>query len=103
LTQCPIDVVVDTLAEGAAVIGRAADRVSGARTVLTGVSGDASAFGGELPQGPFSEMCAAAEQAVEELASTTAQLAHAVGAASVGYLTTDEGVIPIASLKGFAP
>lgn len=100
---CPIDVTVDTLAEGASAIAAAADQVSGAGSVLAGVSGDASAFGGEVPQGAFSDMCAAAEHAVEDLASTTAQLANAVGAAAVGYLTTDEGVIPMAALAGFKP
>jgi len=48
-------------------------------------------------------MCVEAERAVGELGQTVDELSRNVAMAALGYLTTDQGVIPISALPGFRP
>ena len=60
------------------------------------------AFGSEPIGDAFAVMCGNAQQAMEELAQTVGMLSRNVAAAGVGYLVTDQGIVPIAAIPGHA-
>lgn len=91
------------LAIAASAIGQANGSAQDAKSQVESARGHAGAFGGEPFGAAFLEMCSMASTAVDQYVSTADQLAHNTAAASVGYLTTDQGVVPIDRLPGFKP
>ena len=89
------------LAAAAMTISTTAASVSSARSAAASASGQAGAFGGEPIGGAFSAMCSRAQQATGELEQTMRSLSGNVAAAAVGYLVTDQGIVPTSALPGF--
>jgi hypothetical protein len=89
-----LEVNSDSLAGSAALIGNVGENLWVAHASMTAVEAAADAFGGELPGAAFAGVCALGRDALEQIGDTTRQLAQTVAAASVGYVTTDAGVIP---------
>lgn len=48
-------------------------------------------------------MCARAQTAMQEIEATIHDLAGNVAAAAVGYIVTDQGVVPVKDLFGAKP
>ena len=89
------------LAAAALTISVNADSVSAAKSAAQSASGAAGSFGGEPIGGAFSDMCVRAQDAMNTLQTTMESLSRNVAAASVGYLVTDQGVVPTKMLPGF--
>lgn len=83
------------LAAAALIIEAGARSAGDARSAAASAAGQAGAFGGEPIGGAYGAMCARAQAAVQELETTMHALSANVAAAAVGYLVTDQGVIPI--------
>ena len=89
------------LAAAALTISTNAGSVSDATTAAQSASAAAGAFGGEPIGAAFLDMCSRAQTATQALQTTMESLSHNVAAASVGYLVTDQGVVPTKALPGF--
>jgi hypothetical protein len=89
------------LAAAALAISANAYRVGDAKTAAQSASGAAGSFGGEPIGGAFIDMCTRAQDAMDALQTTMDSLSRNVAAASVGYLVTDQGVVPTKMLPGF--
>lgn len=93
-----IQVQTPELAVAAAVIGKLGSDFDAARSAISAAQGEGGAFGDEPIAGAFESMCSRALQATGEFDQTLSSLSRNVGAASMGYVTTDEGVIPVKTL-----
>jgi uncharacterized protein YukE len=93
-----IQVQTPELAVAAAAIARLSSEIDEARSAITSAQGQAGAFGGEAIGAAFESMCGAAASATAQYGDTLSQLSQNVGRASMGYVTTDEGVIPVGVL-----
>jgi hypothetical protein len=91
------------LAAAALTIQATAGSVNEARTQAASAAGQAGGFGSEPIAGAFSAMCTRAQMATQELEDTMNSLSRNVAAASVGYLVTDQGIVPTHDLLGFRP
>jgi hypothetical protein len=91
------------LAAAALAIGANANSVGDANSAAQSASGAAGAFGGEPIGSAFMDMCSRAQTATQALHTTMQELSHNVAAASVGYLVTDQGIVPTKALPGFKP
>jgi hypothetical protein len=91
------------LAAAAVAIGATGGSASSAHQAAASAAAQAGAFGGEPITGAFLSMCSRAQQATAELETTVGALSNNVAAAAVGYLVTDQGVVPIKMLPGFKP
>jgi hypothetical protein len=89
------------LAAAALVIDGTASAVGDARSAAASAAGQAGAFEGEPIGGAFMAMCARAQGATAELEQTMRSLSRNVAAAAVGYLVTDQGIVPTKALPGF--
>jgi hypothetical protein len=89
-----LQVCSDTLTQSAGVIARVAQELYAANAALRTAAEAAGAFGGEVPQGPFADVCAEGRDALDQIWQTTTELSQTVAAAGMGYVTTDEGVVP---------
>jgi hypothetical protein len=89
------------LAVAAMTISTTAGAVNSAYSAAGSASGQAGAFGAEPIGGAFVAMCSRAQQVTDELEQTMRSLSRNVAAASVGYLVTDQGIVPINALPGF--
>ncbi len=89
------------LAAAALAISANANSVGDANNAAAAASGAAGSFGGEPIQAVFSDMCIRAQTATQALQTTMQSLSHNVAAASVGYLVTDQGIVPTTALPGF--
>jgi len=98
-----IRVQTPELALASSVIGGLGASVGSAQGQVGSASGEGGAFGGEPVGDAFISMCVEAERAVGELGQTVGELSRNVAMAALGYLTTDQGVIPISALPGFRP
>jgi hypothetical protein len=100
-----IQVETPELAFAAAAIGQLSGDIEGAASAVSSAQGAAGAFGDEPIAGAFSAMCGQASEAITEYGETITALARNVGMASLGYVSTDEGVIPVKYLgeKGANP
>lgn len=95
-------VATEQLALAAPVIGAAADHAHAGQQDLATAAGNQPAFGSELIGGPFAEMCSRAQQAIGEIEQTAGSLAANVAAAGLGYLVTDQGIVPTRALHTFS-
>lgn len=93
-----IKVRTPELAVAASGIGRLVDDVGEAQGAIGSARGQAGSFGGGDIESAFLDMCAQAERAAGEYSRTVSELARNVAMASLGYVTTDEGVIPVSTL-----
>ncbi len=93
-----IKVQTPELALAAAGIGRLSKEIGSAKSAITSAQGQSGAFGGEPIGATFLTMCSQASRAAEEYGQTIADLSRNVAMASLGYVTTDEGVIPVSVL-----
>ena len=91
------------LAAAALAISANAGSVGDAKTAAGSAAGAAGSFGGESIGGAFSDLCTRAQDAMGSLEATMNSLSRNVAAASVGYLVTDQGVVPTKMLPGFKP
>ena len=101
-----IQVQTPLLAAAAGVIGSLADRAGDAHDDAAAAEASAPAFGGEPAGAAFEHACLDGMRAATELQSTIEQLSQNVAMAALGYLNTDQGVIPITALEklgGFKP
>ncbi len=98
-----IKVVTPALAAASVQIANTAASAGSARAAATAAAGQAGAFGGEPIGAIFMDMCSRAETAMSEIETTVGSLSTNVGAAAIGYLVTDQGIIPEARLMGFRP
>jgi uncharacterized protein YukE len=89
------------LAAAALAISANAGTVGSAKSAAASAAGSAGSFGGEPIGAAFSDMCSRAQEAMEALETTMQSLSHNVAAASVGYLVTDQGVVPTKMMPGF--
>jgi hypothetical protein len=89
------------LAAAALAISGNARNVGDARSAAASAAGSAGSFGGEPIQASFTDMCTRAQDAAQALETTMQSLSHNVAAASVGYLVTDQGIVPTNALPGF--
>src|SRR4051795_8770030 len=89
-----IQVQTPELAVAAAGIGRLSSELDQARSAISSAEGEAGAFGDEPIGATFLRMCSQASRATAEYDQTISALARNVAMASLGYVTTDEGVIP---------
>jgi hypothetical protein len=96
---------VDTkaLAHAAQMIAGAGQLAGSAQSATAGVAGQEGAFGNEPIAAAFAEMCGRAQTATGEIETTAVTLSRNVGAASLGYLVTDKGVVAMYRLPGFSP
>jgi Excreted virulence factor EspC, type VII ESX diderm len=90
-----IDVQTPELAVAASAIGRLSGEIGEAESAVSSAQGSAGAFGDEPIAGAFSAMCGQAASALGEYDQTLTTLSQNVAKASLGYVTTDEGVIPV--------
>jgi hypothetical protein len=91
------------LAAAAIQIDAGASTVGSARSAAASASGQAGAFGGESIEAAYITMCDRAQTAMEEIQTTIQQLSGNVAAAAVGYIVTDQGVVPVKDLFGAKP
>lgn len=91
------------LAAGAIQIDVSAATVGSARSAAASASGQAGAFGGEPIEAAYIAMCSRAQTAMEEIETTIHQLSGNVAAAAVGYIVTDQGIVPVKDLFGAKP
>ena len=91
------------LAAAALAISANANSVGDANSAAQSASGAAGSFGGEPIGAAFIDMCIRAQEATQALQTTMQSLSHNVAAASVGYLVTDQGIVPTKALPGFTP
>jgi len=91
------------LAAAALRIHASADTVGSALSAAVSASGQAGAFGGEPIEAAYIAMCARAQTAMQEIEATIHDLAGNVAAAAVGYIVTDQGVVPVKDLFGAKP
>jgi uncharacterized protein YukE len=89
------------LAAAAITIETTAATVGNARSAASSAAGAAGAFGGESIGGAFTSMCSRAQQATEELETVMHSLSRNVASAAVGYLVTDQGIVPTNAMPGF--
>jgi hypothetical protein len=89
------------LAAAALAISATAGNVGDAKSAAQSAAGSAGSFGGEPIGAAFIDMCARARGAADELQTTMESLSRNVAAASVGYLVTDQGIVPTKALPGF--
>jgi hypothetical protein len=89
------------LAAAALAISGNAGSVGEAKSAAQSAAGSAGSFGGEPIGGAFINMCTRAQSAMDELQTTMESLSRNVAAASVGYLVTDQGIVPTKDLPGF--
>lgn len=95
-----------TLAVAAVTISTTAASVTAAQSAAASAAGQEGAFGGEPIGSAFASMCTRAQTAMSDLEQTLHSLSGNVAAAAVGYLVTDQGVVPISALHeygGFKP
>lgn len=93
-----IKVHTPELALAAGGIGRLSGDVRSAQAAVRSAQGQVGAFGGEPIGASFLTACAAASRAAEEFGTTVSELSRNVAMASLGYVSTDEGVIPVSLL-----
>jgi uncharacterized protein YukE len=89
------------LAAAALTIDATTGSVRSAQSAASSASGQSGAFGGEPIGGAFDSMCTRAQAAIRELEQTMQSLSRNVAAAAVGYLVTDQGIVPTSALPGF--
>jgi hypothetical protein len=89
------------LAAAALAISGKAASAGDAHSAAQSAAGAAGAFGGEPIGGAFIDMCSRAQDATAALQTTMESLSKNVAAASVGYLVTDQGIVPTKALPGF--
>ncbi|HEY3728698.1 MAG TPA: hypothetical protein VGL51_16090 [Solirubrobacteraceae bacterium] len=89
------------LAAAAVTIDATTGSIRSAQSAVSSASGQAGAFGGEPIGAAFDAMCGRAQAATGELEQTMQELSRNVAAASVGYLVTDQGIVPTDALPGF--
>lgn len=89
------------LAAAALAISANATSVGDAQSAAQSASAAFGAFGGEPIGAAFLDMCTRAQTATGALQTTMESLSRNVAAASVGYLVTDQGVVPTKALPGF--
>lgn len=89
------------LAAAAVTISATAGSVTSAHSAAASAAGQAGGFGGEPIAGAFTSMCSRAQAATNELEQTMRSLSGNVAAAAVGYLVTDQGIVPTSALPGF--
>jgi hypothetical protein len=90
-----IQVETPELAVAASAIGQLTGEIDDAQSAVSSAAGAAGSFGDEPIAGAFSAMCGQATSALAEYESTISALSVNVASASLGYVTTDEGVIPV--------
>jgi Excreted virulence factor EspC, type VII ESX diderm len=90
-----IEVQTPELAVAAAAIGQLGGDIADAQSAVSSAQGSAGAFGDEPIAGAFSAMCGQATSALAEYEETFSALSQNVAAASLGYVSTDEGVIEV--------
>lgn len=95
-----LTVVTPALAAASVQINSTAACAASARAAAVAAAGQSGAFGGEPIGAIFLDMCSRAQTAMSEIETTVQSLATNVGAAALGYLITDRGVIPEAKLPG---
>lgn len=93
-----IEVQTPELAVASAALTRLGADLGDARNAVSAAQGQVGAFGDEPIAGAFGAMCGAATSAITEYEQTMSSLALNVANAAVGYVTTDEGVIPVKTL-----
>ena len=101
-----IEVKTPVLAAAAGVIGSLKGTAGDASAAAAAAQDGAASFGGEPVGADFSDACAMGIRAVDELERTIGELSQNVAMAALGYLNTDEGVVPISALTklgGFKP
>jgi hypothetical protein len=100
-----IQVQTPELAVAAAAIGQLSGDIEDAASAVSSAQGAAGAFGDAPIAAAFSGMCGQASRAISEYGQTITALSRNVGMASLGYVSTDEGVIPVKILgpKGDNP
>ncbi|HTU87987.1 MAG TPA: hypothetical protein VMF57_20580 [Solirubrobacteraceae bacterium] len=96
---------VDTqaLANAAQMIAGSGQLAGSARSAAASVAGQEGAFGNEPIAAAFAEMCGRAQTATGEIETTVETLSRNVGAAALGYLVTNRGVVAMYRLPGFKP
>jgi hypothetical protein len=82
------------LAAAAVLINSTVSSVEDVQSSAASAGAQSGAFGGEPIEAVYSAMCTRAGVAMGEIASTMQQLSQNVAAASVGYLVTDQGILP---------
>ena len=90
-----IRVQTPELAVAATAITSVAGELGEAGGAVRSAQGQAAACGSGPVAAALSNVCAQAAQATAEYQSTVSQLADNVAAAALGYVNTDEGVIPV--------
>jgi phage-related minor tail protein len=94
-----INVVAPELALGAQAIGRQSSEIAAAKSAIGTAEGEAGAFGGEPIAAAFTTMCSNASDSLEQYGDVLTQLSQNVALAALGYVNTDEGVIPVTTLS----
>jgi hypothetical protein len=90
-----IEVQTPELAVAAGAIGQLSGDVQDAASAVSSAQGAAGAFGDGPVQGAFVGMCGQASRAIGEYGEVITALSENVAMASLGYVSTDEGVIPV--------
>jgi uncharacterized protein YukE len=90
-----IRVQTPELGVAATAITSVAGELGEAQGAVRSAQGQAGSFGGGPVAAAFSNVCSQAARAAGEYESTATQLADNVAAAALGYVNTDEGVIPV--------
>jgi hypothetical protein len=93
-----IQVETPELAAASALIGQLSSEIQDAQSAVSSAEGAAGAFGGEPIGAAFEAMCGQASRALSAYDGTIKALSRNVGMASLGYVSTDEGVIPVSKL-----
>jgi hypothetical protein len=96
-----IQVQTPVLAAAAGVIGSLQDTAAEGRAAARSAHEGTASFGGEPAGAMFSDACAMGVRAIDEIDRTVGALSHNVAMAALGYLNTDEGVIPMSALTKF--
>lgn len=93
-----IKVQTPELALAASAIGSTSADVQSAQSSIGSAQAEAGAFGGEPIGAAFLNMCSQASRATAEYGQVVSELSQNVAMAALGYVNTDEGVIPVSSL-----
>ncbi len=94
-----IEVQTPELALAAGVIGRVAATCRAAHGDMSAAAGHAGDFGGEPVGEAFRSVCQYGGYNAEALAASIKELGRNTGLAALGYVNTDQGVIPTDILK----
>lgn len=94
-----IKVVAPELALGAQAIGRQSSEIAAAKSEIGSAESEAGAFGDEPIAAAFTAMCSNASDSLDQYGDVLTQLSQNVAMAALGYVNTDEGVIPVSTLS----